>query len=212
MAAGRGGLGRQPRPRPTATAPASGSAAPARRWLRFEFDEALRPGAAAALQALRAEGVASPCSRAIAAARARPRRPASASTTCAAGATPEAKLAAVTSAQAAGQRVVMVGDGLNDAPVLARADVSFAIGQGALVSRSQADAVIASNQLADLVRARAHGAARCASCARTLPGRRPTTPPCVRWRWLGWLPPWAAGLGMAASSLVVVLNALRAAR
>jgi Cu2+-exporting ATPase len=129
-----------------------------------------------------------------------------------AGATPEAKLAAVTLAQAAGQRVAMVGDGINDAPVLARADVSLAMGQGALVSRSQADAVIASNQLADLVRARRTAQQALRIVRQNLAWAASYNALCIPLALAGWLPPWAAGLGMAASSLIVVFNALRAAR
>jgi Cu2+-exporting ATPase len=129
-----------------------------------------------------------------------------------AGATPEAKLAAVTAAQAAGQRVAMVGDGINDAPVLARADVSLAMGQGALVSRSQADAVIASSQLGDLVRARRTAQRALRIVRQNFIWAGAYNAMCIPLALAGWLPPWAAGLGMALSSLIVVFNALRAAR
>jgi Cu2+-exporting ATPase len=126
------------------------------------------------------------------------------------GATPQDKLDAVAAAQAAGHRVLMVGDGVNDAPVLARADVSLAMGQGALVARAQADAVVASGRWRDVVRARA-------TARKTLRIVRQNLVWAVAYNAVGlplavtgWLPPWAAGLGMALSSLAVVLNALRA--
>ena len=126
-------------------------------------------------------------------------------------ASPQDKLDAVAAAQAAGHRVLMVGDGVNDAPVLARADVSLAMGQGALVARAQADAVVVSGRWRDVVRARA-------SARKTVGIVRQNLVWAVAYNLIGiplavagWLPPWAAGLGMALSSLTVVLNALRAA-
>ena len=128
-----------------------------------------------------------------------------------AAATPEAKLAVVAAAQAAGRGVVMVGDGINDAPVLARADASLAMGQGALVARTQADAVITSNDLTDLWRARRCARKALAIVRQNLVWAAAYNGLAIPMALAGWLPPWAAGLGMALSSLAVVLNALRAA-
>ena len=128
-----------------------------------------------------------------------------------AGATPEAKLEALAAAQRAGRRVAMVGDGINDAPVLARADVSLAMGQGALVARAQADAVIASGRLTDLVFARASALRAMRIVRQNLGWAAAYNALCIPIALAGWLPPWAAGLGMACSSLFVVLNATRAA-
>ena len=127
-----------------------------------------------------------------------------------AGAKPQDKLAAVVRAQAAGQRVAMVGDGINDAPVLARADISLAMGLGALVSRSQADAVVTSNRLSDIVRARATAQRALRIVRQNMLWAAAYNAVCVPLAVLGYLPPWAAGLGMAASSMLVVMNALRA--
>ena len=178
----------------------------------FELEEVLRPGTAAALQALRAEGVQITVLTGDAPERALALAARIGVADVRAGATPEAKLAAVTAAQAAGQSVAMVGDGINDAPVLARADVSLAMGQGALVSRSQADAVIASNQLADLVRARRTAQHALRIVRQNFVWAASYNALCIPLALVGWLPPWAAGLGMALSSLIVVFNALRAAR
>jgi Cu2+-exporting ATPase len=128
------------------------------------------------------------------------------------GATPEAKLAVVAAAQARGECVAMVGDGINDAPVLARADVSLAMGQAALVAHGGADAVVMSNRLGDIVRARTRAQRTVRIVRQNLAWAATYNAVCIPLAVLGWLPPWAAGLGMAASSLAVVLNALRAAR
>jgi Cu2+-exporting ATPase len=127
-------------------------------------------------------------------------------------ASPEAKLAAVASAQARGRLVGMVGDGINDAPVLARADISFAMGHGALVTRTQADAVITSGRWADLVGARRLAQRTLRTIRQNLIWAAAYNAACIPLAMLGLLPPWAAGLGMACSSLVVVCNSWRLAR
>jgi Cu2+-exporting ATPase len=128
------------------------------------------------------------------------------------GASPQDKVEAVAAAQARGEVVGMLGDGINDAPVLARADVSLAMGQAALVSRQRADGVVLSMRLGDVATARmvARRALRIVrqnfawAIAYNLIG--------IPLALAGWLPPWLAGLGMALSSLVVVLNARRLMR
>jgi Cu2+-exporting ATPase len=127
-------------------------------------------------------------------------------------ATPEAKLAMLSALQATQGPVVMVGDGINDAPVLARADASLAMGQGALVARAQADAVVTSSRLIDLVRARERARRAVVIVRQNLVLSAVYNATCIPLALVGWLPPWAAGLGMAVSSLVVILNAQRAAR
>ncbi|MDP2007392.1 MAG: HAD-IC family P-type ATPase, partial [Rubrivivax sp.] len=176
------------------------------------FDETLRPGTAEALQALQQDGVKLTLLTGDAPARARALALRLGVPDVRARATPEDKLAAVAQAQQQGRCVAMVGDGINDAPVLARADVSLAMGQGALVSRSQADAVITSNRLGDLVRARrtAQHAVRIVRQNFLWAGSYNAV--SIPLALAGYLPPWAAGLGMAVSSLVVITNALRAAR
>ncbi len=179
---------------------------------RFEFEEALREGAAEAVAALRAQGM-----RVTLLSGDTPERAAALAARlglddAVGGATPKAKLAAMAAAQAEGGPVAMVGDGVNDAPVLARADVSLAMGQGALVARAQADAVIISNRPLDIVRARATATKAVRIVHQNLLWAAIYNAACIPLALAGFLPPWAAGLGMACSSLLVIGNAMRAGR
>lgn len=180
--------------------------------VEFRFEEALRQGAREAVAALQRDGVAVSLLSGDTIDRARRLAERVGITEVIGGATPADKLAAVAAAQQQGRCVAMVGDGVNDAPVLARADVSLAMGQGALVARSQADAVIASGRLGDLVSARLAAKRTLSIVRQNMVWAATYNAVCIPLALLGWLPPWLAGLGMALSSLAVVLNALRAAR
>lgn len=187
-----------------------------RALLRFVFDERLRSDAVASVRALQADGVRvqllsgdDPMRAQRIASMLGLASDASAAT---GGLNPAAKLAAVRAAQQRGDIVAMLGDGINDAPALAQADVSLAMGEGALVARTQADGVLVSNRLADVVRARVLAKQALRVVRQNLIWAALYNAACVPLALLGWLPPWAAGLGMASSSLFVVLNSLRLAR
>ncbi|GAB4057047.1 cation-translocating P-type ATPase [Uliginosibacterium sediminicola] len=183
----------------------------------LHFGERLREDAVAALQALRVQGLQL-------AMLSGDRSHSAAAIAAQAGIsevlseqTPESKLAALAAWQQGGagrdaQRVIMVGDGINDGPVLSRADVSVVMGSGAPLSQSDADLVLLSNRLGDLPLAIALARRTQAIIKQNLCWAAAYNALCVPLAMLGWLPPWLAGLGMAASSLLVVLNALRLAR
>jgi Cu2+-exporting ATPase len=181
-------------------------------WAAFELGECLRPDTAASLQRLRADGL-----KLVLLSGDRPERVRSLAERVGipevqGGATPQAKLTAVAQAQASGGVVAMVGDGLNDAPVLARADVSFAFAHGAAVTQAHADAIVLGSRLADVADAfeLARGTVRVVR--QNLGWALFYNAACIPLALIGWLPPWAAGLGMAGSSLLVVLNSLRLAQ
>uniref|UniRef100_UPI0030EB7BB8 HAD-IC family P-type ATPase n=1 Tax=Undibacterium luofuense TaxID=2828733 RepID=UPI0030EB7BB8 len=123
--------------------------------------------------------------------------------------TPEDKYRMVEQCQAAGQIVAMAGDGVNDAPVLAAAQVSIAMGSGTDVARAAADMVLLAPDLGRLVEA--HDTARRAMriIRQNLWWAFAYNVVALPLAIAGLVTPWLAGIGMAASSTLVVLNALR---
>jgi Cu2+-exporting ATPase len=127
------------------------------------------------------------------------------------GLSPDDKLAALRALQAAGRRAAMVGDGLNDAPVLAGADVSFAFGQAVPIARSRSDFVALTEQLSIIADTLAQARRTLRIVRQNLVWAAVYNLVAVPLAIAGYMPAWAAGFGMAASSLLVVLNALRLA-
>jgi len=125
------------------------------------------------------------------------------------GCSPQDKLTAIQVMQGQGRRIAMVGDGLNDGPVLAGADVSFALGQAVSLTQSQADMVLMSGRLDLLEQTLARSRQTLRVVRQNLTWSVVYNAACVPLALMGWLPAWAAGLGMALSSLLVVLNAMR---
>lgn len=123
--------------------------------------------------------------------------------------TPEQKLQVIADAQSAGRHVAVVGDGINDAPVLAKASVSIALDQGAALAQSQADLIILGGRLLGLPDAVQISRRAMRIVRQNLVWSVFYNMACIPLALAGLLPPWLAGLGMAFSSLGVVLNALR---
>jgi P-type Cu2+ transporter len=128
------------------------------------------------------------------------------------GMLPQDKLDAVKALQQAGAIVAMTGDGVNDAPVLAQAQVSIAVDQGAEAAQAAADMVLLSSEigrLADGVKLarKTQGVIR-QNLAWSVLYNVFAIPAAA----LGYVTPWMAGIGMSLSSLLVVLNAMRLSR
>ncbi len=127
-------------------------------------------------------------------------------------ASPERKLAEVLELQQQGRQLAMVGDGLNDGPVLARADCSFALGHGAPLTQAQSDFVVQSGRLDEVLATVLLARKTLQIVRQNLLWAGVYNLVAVPLALVGWMPPWLAGLGMAASSLLVIGNAMRLAR
>ncbi|WP_232301171.1 heavy metal translocating P-type ATPase [Gilvimarinus agarilyticus] len=128
------------------------------------------------------------------------------------GASPAAKLARLQQRQALGDVTLMVGDGINDVPTLSGADVSIAMAGASDLARTHADCLLLQDHLQPLLlclsRARATRRVIRQNLTLSLMYNSLALPLAA----LGLVPPWAAAIGMTASSLLVVLNALRLTR
>ena len=181
-------------------------------WLAsFELDETVRPDAAKTVAALNAMGMAVQMlsgDRTQAARRiAEPLHISDAQGDC----TPQTKLAHLQRLQQQGHKVLMVGDGLNDGPVLAGADVSVAVGLAVPLAQAQCDFVMPGAQLMMLPAMLAQARRTVRVVRQNLWWAAVYNAVCVPLALAGWLPAWLAGLGMALSSLLVIANAARLA-
>ena len=179
-------------------------------WLAtFELQEDLRPDARATVAALAARGLqVHLLSGDLPDSVARVAQQAGISGALG-GCTPQDKLAFLRDLQAQGRKVAMVGDGLNDGPVLAGAHVSFAFGQAVPLAQAQSDFVVLGDRLGNVVQTILAARRTFGIVRQNLWWAAIYNVVCVPLAVAGWLPAWLAGLGMALSSLLVVLNALR---
>ncbi|WP_313517180.1 heavy metal translocating P-type ATPase [Pseudomonas sp.] len=125
------------------------------------------------------------------------------------GLTPEAKLAVLRELRENGRQVLMLGDGINDVPVLAAADISIAMGSATDLAKTSADAVLLSNRLDSLVQAFRISRRTRRIIVENLTWACLYNGCVLPFAAVGWVTPLWAALGMSLSSLLVVLNALR---
>lgn len=124
-------------------------------------------------------------------------------------ATPADKLAFVQQLQSQGAKVLMLGDGVNDVPVLASADISVAMGEASDLAKTSADAVLLSSHLHVLTDSFVVAASTRRIMIQNLFWAGTYNAGVLPLAALGMVSPALAAAGMSASSLLVVLNALR---
>ena len=177
--------------------------------VRFGFAETLRQDAAATIAALRALGLEIRLlsgDRREAVARMAEQ---AGIDSWQAGCSPVEKVAVIEALRAAGKRVLMVGDGLNDSPSLAAANISMAPASAADVSQTVADVVFQGEKLAPVVTAirlaRRSRTAMRQNLALSIGYNAFMVPLAMA----GYVTPWVAAAAMSSSSLIVMLNSLR---
>ncbi len=176
---------------------------------RFELTEDVRPEAVGVVASLRRSGVSVQLLSGD-------RSPAAARLAAQSGiehwrgdCTPQDKLDVLKNLQSQGRLVAMVGDGLNDGPVLAGAHVSFAFGKSVPLAQSRSDFVVLGDDLSLVAQSIALARQTLRVVRQNLWWAAGYNALCVPLAIAGYMPAWLAGLGMALSSLLVVLNAAR---
>ena len=182
-------------------------------WLAtFELNEDIRPDARATIAALQADGIAVQLLSGDGPQAVDRMAQRVGIGQALGGCTPQDKLDFLRNAQRQGKKVAMVGDGLNDGPVLAGAHVSFVLGRAAPLAQAKADFVVLGERLSSVVQTLRQARRTLRIVRQNLWWAVIYNAICVPLAVAGWMPAWLAGLGMASSSLLVVLNALRLSR
>jgi Cu2+-exporting ATPase len=122
---------------------------------------------------------------------------------------PQQKLEKVKQLQAQGHKIAMVGDGINDAPVLAAADLSISLSQGTDLARAASDFIINGGRLSPILCAMRISTKMMRIIRQNFTWAITYNIVAVPFAMAGMIQPWLAAIGMSLSSLIVVLNALR---
>ena len=125
------------------------------------------------------------------------------------GCTPEDKYAYIEKLQHSGHFVWAIGDGVNDAPLLARADISIAVGAGAPLAAAGADAILTASSLEPLAKTLKLADKTAVIIKENLLWALIYNIVAIPAAMMGLVNPWIAGIGMSLSSLAVTLNAWR---
>lgn len=122
---------------------------------------------------------------------------------------PEDKLAYIQRLQKKGSKVLAIGDGINDAPQLAQADVSMAVGQGVPLAQAGADLILVEENLLAVSQGLGHAQKTRNVIRQNLIWAFIYNMTAIPLAMVGCINPWIAGIGMSLSSLAVTLNAWR---
>ncbi len=122
---------------------------------------------------------------------------------------PQDKLSRLQTLKQQGKKILMVGDGLNDGPILASAHVSIAMGKGVPLALAHADYVLLNGDISQIPQLIRHARKTMSIIKQNIAWAIVYNLVCIPLAFFGILSAWLAGLGMAVSSIIVVLNALR---